>query len=83
MPPYVPEVDIELDQRGTNELVTGRWRSRAVLNAMNGIKRAEMFENLRKANDSNTITKKLAVLNQTPNMYVKNKMPDPLPGSIS
>ena len=55
------------------DAVSGRWRSKAVLNAMEGVKRNELFENLRKANNSSTITKKLAALNNMPNVLVKGK----------
>ena len=44
-----------------------------MLNAMEGVKRTELFENLRKAHGSNTISKKLAVLNATPNVLVKDR----------
>ena len=72
MPPPSNELNIQLinDNPGLDP-VAGRWRSKAVLNAMEGVKRNEMFENLRKANNSNTITKKLAALNNMPNVLVK------------
>ena len=52
--------------------MSGNWRSKAVLQAMEGVKRKEVFENLRKANGQNTIAKKLATLNATPNIIVVN-----------
>ena len=39
---------------------------------MDNVKRADMFEHLRKANDSVTITQKMAVLNASPNALLKN-----------
>ena len=50
---------------------------------MEGVKRTEMFDNLRKANVSNTVSKKLAVLNATPNVLVKSRQPSGLPGTMS
>ena len=74
MPPLNSELDIKLvpDNPGL-DAVSGRWRSKAILNAMEGVKRGELFENLRKANNSSTITKKLAALNNMPNVHVKGK----------
>ena len=72
MPPPSDGINIQLipDNPGL-DAVSGRWRSKAVLNAMEGVKRNELFENLRKANNSSTITKKLAALNNMPNVLVK------------
>ena len=61
----------------------GNWRSKAVLQAMKGVKRSELFKNLRAVNDTNTITKKLHALNSQPNTMVKNNQPKDLVGSIS
>ena len=48
---------------------TNRWRSKAVLKAMDGVKRAEMFENLRKAHAQVSVAKKMHILNATPNVH--------------
>ena len=74
MPAPSTELNIQLINDNNNsglDAVSGRWRSKAVLNAMEGVKRNELFENLRKANNSSTITKKLAALNNMPNVLVK------------
>ena len=74
----IPRIDFELDQRDYD---TGRWRSKAVLNALEGVKRNEIFENLRIANNSSTIAKKIAILNASPNVALKNK--SPIRGALS
>ena len=72
MPPPSDGLNIQLMPENPGlDGVSGRWRSKAVLNAMEGVKRNELFENLRKANNSSTITKKLAALNNMPNVLVK------------
>lgn len=48
--------------------MTNKWRSKAVLHAMEGVKRAEMFENLRKANYAISVSKKMKILNAAPNV---------------
>ena len=50
---------------------------------MEGVKRTEMFESLRRVNGSNTITKKLAVLNGTPNVLAKSRQPNTVRGTMS
>ena len=50
---------------------------------MEGVKRTEMFEHLRKANCSNTITKKFSALNSTPNVLVRAKQPGDISGTMS
>lgn len=70
-------VDIEFE-RDTGPLqqgsyISGKWRSRAVLKALDGVKRGELFNNLRNANESNTISRRMAVLNGSPNVLVKKK----------
>ena len=57
-------------------LISGQWRSKAILKALEGVKRDEIFMNLRRANNSNTVSQKFAVLNAAPN--VQNMGPDRL-----
>ena len=52
---------------------TQRWRSKAVLKAMDGVKRAEMFENLRRANNEISVAKKLQILHSTPQVVGMKK----------
>lgn len=69
----MPKVEFEMD--GDEGLKQSRWKSKAVLNALEGVKRKEIFNHLRTANNSSTISKKLAILNSTPNIIIQNKSP--------
>ena len=50
---------------------------------MEGVKRDEIFKNLRVANDANTITRRMAVINGNPNVLVKQRQPAPLIGALN
>ena len=55
----VPDIEFRLASKADgdhSQPVTGRWRSKAILKALDNVKRAEMFESLRKANESVTMT---------------------------
>ena len=83
MPPVISEVGYGFEgSEQRKDSVNGGWRSKAVLRAMKGVKRDEMFQNLRKVNESNTITKKLATINAQPNVMNIPKKQD-LIGSVS
>ena len=85
MPNAISEVEFQYEsqQQDTQNYISGRWRSKAILQAMEGVKRTEMFEHLRKANDSNTITKKFSVMNASPNILIKAKQLNDIPGTMS
>ena len=66
----------EVEFKSQEEVHRGRWRSKAILKALDNVKRAEVFENLRKANESVTMTQKMAILNATPNVHIKKREND-------
>ena len=66
---YLNEIEIEKRDLPISVPNTNRWRSKAVLKAMDGVKRAEMFENLRKAHAQVSVAKKMHILNATPNVH--------------
>ena len=67
----IPDVEFDIESPDKRHISPGKWKSKAILNALEGIKRTEMFANLRQANNQNTITKKMAILNGSPNVFAQ------------